>query len=147
MTCTFFGHRDCPGDIYESVYSQIIELIEKDNVDCFLVGEEGRFDRIVQRALYEIRKKRTNIFCFVVKAYYDPNKKEDLYSLESIYPDSLTDVPKRFAIDKRNQYMIERSQVVVVYVRTSIGGASKFMNEALRKNKKVINLASENTSS
>lgn len=141
MTCTFFGHRDCPGNIYESVYSIIEELIDKENVDCFLVGEEGGFDRIVQRALCEIGKKHTDVVCLAVKAYYDPKKKDDSGLLESIYPECLAGVPRRFAIDRRNRYMIDRSDVVITYVRTSIGGAAKFADIAVRKNKRVINIA------
>ena len=147
MTCTFFGHRDCPSNIYDRVYAAIEEQIEHSKVDCFLVGEEGGFDRTVQRALFELKKKHPQILCLEVKAYYDPEKKDAPGLLESIYPECLTGVPKRFAIDRRNRYMIERSEVVITYVRKSIGGAAKFADIAVRKNKRVINLASDDNPS
>lgn len=147
MTCTFFGHRDCPSNIYDRVRDTIEELIEHSKVDCFLVGEEGSFDRTVQRALFEIKKKYPQIVCLAVKAYYDPQKKDDPGLLESIYPECLAGVPKRFAIDRRNRYMIERSEVVITYVRTSIGGAAKFVEIAVRKKKRVINIATDDYSS
>lgn len=147
MTCTFFGHKDCPSYIYDRVYAAIEELIEHSEVDCFLVGEEGGFDRTVQRALFEIKKKYPQIVCLAVKAYYDPKKKDDPGLLESIYPECLSGVPKRFAIDRRNRYMIERSEVVITYVRTSIGGAAKFVEIAVRKKKRVINIATDDYSS
>lgn len=140
MTCTFFGHRDCPSDVYGKLYSTIEELIAKEKVDCFLVGEEGEFDRLAQRALFEIKRKYSEIACFTVKAYYDPQKNSVNVLHESIYPECVANAPRRFAIDRRNRYMIENSDFVIAYVTVSFGGAAKFTDIALRKNKRVINL-------
>jgi uncharacterized phage-like protein YoqJ len=143
MTCTFFGHRDCPSDVYGKLYDTIVYLIENQGVNTFLVGEEGGFDRMVQRVLLEIQGQYPNIACFAVKAYYNPQKTDERSLLKSIYPECLEAVPKRFAIDRRNRYMIDNSDFVVTYVTVSFGGAAKFADIASRKSKKVINLASD----
>ena len=46
--------------------------------------------------------------------------------LEIMFPDILTKTPFRYAIDKRNRWMINKSDCVVTYVRTIIGGAAKY---------------------
>jgi hypothetical protein len=147
MTCTFFGHRDCPSDVYGKLYDTIVYLIENQGVNTFWVGEEGGFDRMVQRVLLEVQGQYPNIACFAVKAYYNPQKTDERSLLQSIYPECLEAVPKRFAIDRRNRYMIEMSEVVITYVRTSIGGAAKFVEIAVRKKKRVINIATDDYSS
>ena len=98
---------------------------------------------MVQRVLLEIQGQYPNITCFAVKAYYNPQKTDERSLLQSIYPECLEKAPKRFAIDRRNRYMIDNSDFVVTYVTVSFGGAAKFADIASRKSKKVINLASD----
>lgn len=59
----------------------------------------------------------------------------------TIIPDGIETVPKKFAINYRNSWMIEQSDYVVTYVNSSVGGAAKFKKQAEKKNKIVINLA------
>ena len=48
-TCTFFGHRDAPESINGKLEQEIINLIENEKVDRFLVGNKGLYDSIVPR--------------------------------------------------------------------------------------------------
>ena len=45
------------------------------------------------------------------------------------------------AIQKRNQCMIDRADLVVVYVNHSSGGSYQAMHYAERKGKRILNLA------
>ena len=54
--CTFFGHRDAPDHIKEKVRQAIISLIKEESVDCFYVGHNGNFDRMVAALLAELEK-------------------------------------------------------------------------------------------
>ena len=47
-SCTFFGHRDTKKEIEPIIKSTLIELIEKNNVNIFYVGNNGNFDMIVK---------------------------------------------------------------------------------------------------
>ena len=67
-------------------------------------------------------------------------KENDDYS-DTIFPEELAKVPRRFAIDKRNHWMIERSSVVVTYVKNNIGGAAKFKEIAEKKGLNIINIS------
>lgn len=59
--------------------------------------------------------------------------------VETVFPFENDKVYPKFAIVKRNIWMIEKSQVVVTYV-LGTGGAEKFKNLAERKGKVVINI-------
>ena len=66
------------------------------------------------------------------------NKYDNLTN--TIYPEGLETVPKRFAISWRNKWMIQESDVVVTYITHSWGGAAQFADLAKRKKKRVINI-------
>ena len=57
-----------------------------------------------------------------------------------MFPDELTKVPLRYAIRRRNSYMIERSDYVVTYLNTPYSNTIANVEEAIRKKKVVINL-------
>ena len=60
--------------------------------------------------------------------------------LEALYPEGLESVPPRYAISRRNKWMIRESDVAVTYITHSWGGAAKFAEKAKREGKTVINL-------
>ncbi len=77
----------------------------------------------------------------VVLAYY-PNKPDPLFeAFDTLLPEGIETVPRRFAIDYRNKWMLEQSDFVVTYVTHSFGGAAKFKELAEKKNKVVIELS------
>ena len=49
--CTFFGHRNTPENAEEPLRKILIQLIEKESVSLFYVGNQGNFDRIVRKVL------------------------------------------------------------------------------------------------
>ena len=141
MTCTFFGHRDAPSKI-EGTIRETIERLISEGVTCFYVGNNGNFDSMVHRQLKQLREKYPHIRYYVVLAYMPTVKDEfDITDYgETIYPEGLESVPPRFAISKRNQWMVEKAGIVVTYVKYSTGGAAQAKKIAERKGKTVINL-------
>ena len=59
---------------------------------------------------------------------------------ETLLPDGIEVGPARFAIDRRNKWMIEQADYVITYVTHSWGGAAKFKELAEKKGKTVINI-------
>lgn len=142
--CTFFGHADSPTNIKKEIQKVIEDLILQKGVNTFYVGTNGNFDRMVQSVLIDLKKKYPNLECCTVLAYIPGIKPEfdiGYEKLEFLYPDGLEKVPKRFAIDWRNKWMVQQSDYVISYVRHSFGGAAKYMELAKRKKKIVYNLA------
>jgi len=57
VSCTFFGHRDCPSSIKEKLHEEIERLISHHRVNTFYVGTQGNFDRMAYAALVELHKR------------------------------------------------------------------------------------------
>ena len=93
---------------------------------------------MVTGILTELQNTYSEIKCFTVLAYMP--KHDELFSLETIFPEKVALAQKKFAIAKRNDWLIENCDVVISYV-THIGGAEKFAEKAKKKNKLVINLS------
>ncbi len=142
-TCTFFGHRDVTTDIEQSLLAVLTDLILNKNVDLFYVGNHGGFDSLVKRSLEKLKNKYPHIKYYVVLAYLPTSKNDsDIDYTETIYPEGLEAVPKRFAIIKRNVWMIDNSDYVVTHVCHNTSCASKFKELAEKKKKNVINIPS-----
>ena len=142
MTCTFFGHRDAPHTIKPILRENIIDLIENRGVDLFYVGNQAAFDRMTIKVLRELAEEYPQIKYYVVLAYV-PHNKERLGLKDgdsTIYPECLDKTPPKYAIIKRNRWMIERAGFVITYVTHITGGAADFKALAERKGKTVINL-------
>lgn len=105
MTCTFFGHRDCPPAVLPKLKATLENLINSYDVHRFLVGAQGRFDFYVYRTLRELKGQYPQITYHVVLAY-PPDKRTELdfmdYS-DTILPDGIEEVPRKFAISFRSK--------------------------------------------
>lgn len=143
MICTFFGHREVPESIENDLQRVLIDLIKNKDVNLFYVGNQGNFDALVRKNLKYLKSIFPNINYYVVLAYM-PKESSKLNTnnfSDTIYLDGLELTPPKYAIDKRNRWMLNQSEYVVTYVKTTFGGAYKFKNLAEKKGKIVINLA------
>ena len=143
QVCCFFGHHDTSSEVKPKLRETILKLVKTEGISNFLVGNHGAFDGMVYTVLKELRDQYSHI-CFNVVIAYMPGAKEE-YSfvdpMDTLYPEGLEAVPKRFAISWRNDWMLKQSQIVVCYVRHSMGGSGKFVEKAERQGKRIINLA------
>ena len=57
----------------------------------------------------------------------------------SIYP-PIENTPPRFAISKRNEWMMTNADLIIVYVNHNYGGAYQSLQVAKRKKKEIINI-------
>lgn len=138
-TCTFFGHRDCPDSVEPELLAAIENLITEKNVRTFYVGNHGNFDRLTASLLRGLAVLHPDIKYYVVLAYLPTKAYSESY--ESIFPEGIEEVPKRFAIDFRNRWMIEKSDYVITYVTRSFGGAAKSKNYAEKHGKHIIEIS------
>ena len=122
---------------------QVENLITEYGVNVFYVGNNGQFDYLVAEVLRKLKSRNPQISYSIVLAYLPEREKEhnQLSYTETIYPEGLEDTPPRFAISKRNKWMVMQSDYVIAYVEHSFGGAAQFTEYARKKHKTVINLA------
>lgn len=129
--CTFFGHSQCP-DLRSELRDAVMRLAG-DGVDMFYVGDNGRFDAQVRSVLSELGLRYG-----VVLAYLPKGGGADFD--DTMFPEGLELVHPRYAIERRNLWMLERSEYVVTYVHHGWGGAAKFAALAERQGKRMIRL-------
>ena len=139
MTVTFFGHKDTPKEIETTLRATLVDLIENHGATEFYVGNNGNFDTMVHRQLEELSQVYPITYS-VVLAYLPTKKSEYEDHSNTILPEGIETVPKRFAISYRNKWMVEQSDIVVTYVARTYGGAWQFKAMAERQGKTVIEL-------
>ena len=137
QTVTFFGHRDTPKEIVPALRLTLIDLIENKNATVFYVGNHGNFDAMVRRQLEDLSKTYP-IKYYIVLAYMPGNN--DTPDEHSILPEGIETVPRRFAINYRNKWMLGKSDIVVTYVTRKFGGAWEFEQMAEKAQKYMIYL-------
>ena len=143
MTCCFFGHKDAPSTIMVRLEETIEKLIAEQGMNNFLVGNQGQFDSMVLAALRRLKNKYPEISYNVVLAYMPTEKGEwNPYEYwETMLPEGLEAVHPRYVISKRNEWMVNESDVVICYIKHSWGGAYKYVEMAQRKKKQILNIA------
>ena len=143
MIITFFGHTEFTEtkDIEDKVYSTLNGIPSEEHVEFYL-GGYGRFDSFAYACAKKYKETHKNarlifITPYITKEYI--TQRADGYD-EIIYP-ALENKPKKYAILFRNQWMIRKSDMVIVYVKHSVGGAFKTYQYAKSIGKEPINLA------
>ena len=139
-SCTFIGHKDCPQEIKEKLCETVEDLIVNSDVRRFYVGTHGSFDRLVYKVLCDFESKYEIEIIVVLSYLY--HKKDVYYDLsKTVFPEEVDKADKKYAIIRRNEFMIKRSQVLVCYVNNMVSNSYKYMTQALKKGLRVINIS------
>ena len=140
MKVTFIGHRDAPDNIYPLVKEAVIDLIDNHNASTFYIGTHGNFDRIAHSVMKELSPTYSGLTIYTVLAYMPKKQNTFFNEFETILPESVASSIPKFAISKRNNWMIDNSDTVITYVKRGYGGAIKARNVAIAKNKNLIDI-------
>lgn len=142
MLVTFCGHKDVfyKEQVNEKLAAVVAALIEEGATEFYL-GGYGDFDYMAAKIVRDLKKDRPDIQSTLVIPYMDRDYNKELYD-GSIYP-PLENTPLRFAISKRNEWMVDQADVVVAYITHDWGGASKTSEYAQRKKKRIILITTE----
>lgn len=137
MVVTFCGHRQIFNQDAVSKWLDLIlpSLIEG-GATTFYLGGCGAFDRLAATAVKRQKTAYPAIEAILVLPYLDRNVDASDYD-RTTYP-PLEKVPPRFAIIKRNQWMVEGADVVISAVTCGQGGAAKTLDHARRKGKVIF---------
>ena len=136
MRVTFCGHKEI--DDRESIKRWLnrvcLDLIEQGAKEFYL-GGYGEFDLLCVVTLREMQKEYPHIRMILVLPYLNRNIPTAVYD-ETLYP-PLETVPKRFAISRRNEWMVKECDVVVAYVTHGWGGRRRRWHTLKRRKSKL----------
>lgn len=138
MTVTFCGHSDTQDtpELRSWLQEAIREQVES-GATLFLLGGYGSFDGIAASVVWELKKDYPEIESILVLPYLDRDVDASKYD-GTTYP-PLENVPRRYAISKRNHWMVESADVVIANVKYGWGGAAQTLEYAMKKKKKIYN--------
>lgn len=135
MSCTFFGSRDTLEQALPSIENAILELIRLGVVD-FYVGNNGNFDHLAQLALIGLRG-RYEIKIHILLAYINEMALSGFQDYTE-FCEGLENVPKRFAICRRNNIMLQKATFVITNAHKSTGNSRTWLSKAIQQGKKII---------
>ena len=146
MTITFCGHSNFSFDntIKQKLKKLLLQEIRKNPACKFYLGGYGDFDSLCLNILKEIKADFPAIELLFITPYLNDNYSKletaKLYYDGIIYP-PLENVPRRFCILKRNEWMVDEADLVIAFIKYSWGGAAKTLEYVKRKKVKFFNLA------
>ena len=134
---TFCGHREVqePEKVQKWLYETVSGLI-LEGADVFYLGGYGEFDRMALSVVNKTKEAHPDVRAILVLPYLDRSMDLDAYD-GSVYP-PLEKVPRRYAISRRNRWMVDQADVVVAYVIHEWGGAATTLRYAEAKKKTII---------
>lgn len=134
-TCFFIGHRDAPEELFPILMKSVEKHVTQFNVNCFVVGRYGNFDRMAATAV-QVIKKRHSFVTLTLLLPYHPGERIILLPDgfdDSLYPPEMERVPKQLAILRANQYMIQHSDFLITYSWNTTGNTFKFLKQAQKR--------------
>ena len=143
MIITFFGHRDFrKGNELKAKVLSILEEYGKSEPIEFFLGGHGSFDVFAHSCAKEYKKQHPDTKLIFVTPYLNENylKRHSSGYDETLFPDLEKTLPQ-FRIIKRNEYMVDKADIIITFVTVKCGGAYNTSEYARKKSKTIINLA------
>ncbi len=144
MIITFCGHSNYSSSLEdEERLLKLLEIIACGKQVDFYLGGYGGFDSFAFKCAKKFKQYREGTKLIFITPYlgkwldYRKDVIEKDYD-EIVYPE-IEYVPKKFAIIKRNEWMIDQADYLFVYVRTYYGGAYRMLLYA-HKHKNLIQI-------
>lgn len=153
VTVTFCGHKNITHEgvkeaLTAAIYNVLSPLSALDKV-TFLCGGYGAFDGLCSKVIDEIRAQGVTpvtekilVTPYITKSHLESIEFQRTHYDDVEYP-PIENAPYRFAISRRNQWMVEQADVVIAYVWHSFGGAATTLRHAYRKKKNIVRLISD----
>ena len=160
LTVSFFGHRHMktPLQTEQNLEKIISHLLQENDFIEFLVGRNGEFDQIVSSTIRKCKRQIRNdnsvliwimpyssVLIWIMPystAEYRNNKRSFLAYYDEIeICEQAAAAHYKAAFQIRNRAMVDRSDLVILYIDHSYGGAYQTFQYVKKIGKKHINIA------
>ncbi len=141
----FIGHREVSDFRYieDRLDAVIGKLISQKEFVEFYVGRNGEFDIMVassvKRRQRDFGTYNNSLILVLPYPVADTESYEKFYD-EVLLPPELYKVHYKAAIQKRNDWIIYNSDLLIMHVTREKGNAAKCMKKAIKIGKKIINI-------
>ena len=139
-SCFFIGHREADERLLPRLELTIERLIVEESVRYFYVGGYGGFDQIATATVKHAKQKYPDTTLMLVLPYHPaertiptPDGFDGTY-----HPEGLEHTPRRYAIVRANQIMVDACDWLVCYVRHGASNSRKLLGYAKRREEKGL---------
>ncbi len=145
MIITFCGHSSFRAELDDE--KRVLDIIENvangEQVDFYL-GGYGNFDNFAKDCAKKYQEKYPDTKVIFVTPYLTKwlSDRKDYFEKEYdeiLFPE-IESVPPKFAVSKRNEWMVRVSDYVIGYVSRHFGGAYNMLLYAHKHNKPYTNI-------
>ena len=139
-SCFFIGHREADERLLPRLELEIERLIQEENVRYFYVGGYGGFDRIAASVVKRAKQKCPDITLMLVLPYHPAERAvptSDGFD-GTYHPEGLENTPRRYAIVRANQIMVNTCDWLVCYVRHGVSNSRNLLEHAQRREAKGL---------
>ena len=149
-TCFFIGHREASEELFPVLTEVVERHIIEYNVNDFVVGQYGNFDKLAAKAVRVVKKRHPTVTLTLLLPYhpYDRPIPVPKGFDRTYYPPGMETVPKRAAIVQANRYMVDNSTHLIAYVWHPGSNARNLLEYAQTKSRnrmiRIENLAAPN---
>ena len=152
FTVSFFGHRqiEAPLQIEAQLEKLISRLLQQNEFVEFLVGRDGEFGRLVSSTIRRCKRniRDDNSALVWVMPYPTAEFRDNESSFLDYYDEievceQATAAHYKSAFQIRNRETVDRSRMVILYVRHPSGGAYQTFRYVQKSGKKYINVAAK----
>ena len=141
----FIGHREIENyrEVEDAVMEKLTHLLREKKFVEFQIGRNGEFDIFVASCIKRLQKSFGNhssaMTLVLPYPVADMEYFEDYY--DSIFiPEEASNVYPKGAITKRNQWLIDNSDLLIAYVRREKGGAATCLKMAEKAKIEVVKI-------
>lgn len=139
-SCFFIGHHDTKDEVYPALLSEVERHITHYGVTNFFVGHYGNFDRMAAAAVKEAKIRHPEVRLMLVLPYHPAIRSiETPDGFDSTYyPWEDERIPKRLAIVKTNQRMVDSCDYLIAYAWHYLGGSGQIVEHARKREKRGL---------
>ena len=145
MIITFCGHSNFRAEQDDECrLLSLLEEVSKGQQIDFYLGGYGNFDYFAKDCAKKLKEKHPDARLIFITPYLNKwlNDRKEYFEKEYdeiLYPE-IENVPLKFAISKRNEWMVNNADYVFAYVHTHFGGAYRTLLYAHKHKKPYKNL-------
>lgn len=134
-SCFFIGHREADERLLPELCKCVERLICEEEVSFFYVGVYGGFDRLDATDVKKMKEQYPAISLMLVLPCHPAERSVELSPGfdGSYYPEGMERVPRRYAIIRANQRMVDSCDWLVCYVRHGASNSRKLLEYAEKK--------------
>ena len=137
VVVTFCGHSAInETDGFSRWLASILPSVIEGGASTFYLGGYGAFDALAAKAVRQQKATYPHIEMVLVLAYL--NREIDASGYDGTTYPPLEKVPRRYAIVRRNEWMVSASDLIISGVTHSWGGAAKTLEFAQKKRKVIL---------